>query len=113
MDYAQGRALDAIDLHIPAGATVAVVGHTGCGKSTLVGLLPRLMDPTEGTILLDGADLRRLDPADLRRHIGFVPQETFLFSATIGENIAFGVERATAAQIRRAAEIAGLAPDIE
>ena len=106
-------ALDSLSLHIAAGETVAVVGHTGSGKSTLVSLIPRLMDPNEGTVLVDGIDIRTLDPAALRRYIGFVPQETFLFSATISQNIAFGVEDPTAEQIRRAAEIAGLAPDIE
>jgi ATP-binding cassette subfamily B protein len=113
MDYGARRALDAIDLRIPAGATIAIVGHTGSGKSTLVSLVPRLMDPTAGSVRLDGIDLRQLDPAELRRHIGFVPQETFLFSATIAENIAFGVEEATEEQVRRAAELAGLASDIE
>jgi ATP-binding cassette subfamily B protein len=113
MDYGTALALGGVDLRIEAGSTVAVVGHTGSGKSTLVGLVPRLMDPTAGAVLLDGVDLRDLDPAELRRHIGFVPQETFLFSATIAENIAFGVESATEEQIRRAAEIAGLAGDIE
>ncbi len=108
-----GHALDSVNLRIPTGSTIAVVGHTGCGKSTLVSLVPRLMDPTGGAVTLDGIDLRELDPADLRRHIGFVPQETFLFSATIAENIAFGVDRASDEQIRRAAEIAGLAGDIE
>jgi ATP-binding cassette, subfamily B, multidrug efflux pump len=112
VDYSSGRALDAVDLRIPAGATVAVVGHTGSGKSTLVNLVPRLMDPTGGSVHLDGVDLRQLDPEELRRHIGFVPQETFLFSATLAENIAFGVDNATDEQIRRAAEIAGLAEDI-
>ena len=113
VDYGSGPALNAIDLRIPAGTTLAVVGHTGSGKSTLVNLLPRLFDPTRGAVLLDGIDLRRADPAELRRHIGFVPQETFLFSATIAGNIAFGVERRHAEQIRRAAEMAGLAGDIE
>src|ERR1019366_1416685 len=111
--YPSGRALDNASLTIEAGATVAVVGHTGSGKSTLAGLVPRLMDPTEGRVLLDGIDLRDLSPAELRRHIGFVPQETFLFSATIAGNIAFGVESATEEDIRRAAELAGLAADIE
>ena len=106
-------ALAGVDLRIPAGATVAVVGHTGSGKSTLASLVPRLLDPTEGVVAIDGVNLRDADPAELRRLIGFVPQETFLFSATIGENIAFGVEEATAEQIRRAAEMAGLAGDIE
>jgi len=113
VDYGAGRVLDSVTLRIPGGETIAVVGHTGSGKSTLVSLVPRLMDPTSGAVLVDGIDLRELDPAELRRHIGFVPQETFLFSATIAENIAFGVERATEEQIRRAAEIAGLSIDIE
>jgi len=113
VDYGSGPALNAIDLRIPAGTTLAVVGHTGSGKSTLVNLLPRLFDPTSGAVLLDGIDLRKLDPSELRRHIGFVPQETFLFSATLAANIAFGVEEATPQQIRRAAEMAGLAGDIE
>jgi ATP-binding cassette subfamily B multidrug efflux pump len=111
--YATGVALAGIDLEIPEGETVAVVGHTGCGKSTLVRLIPRLLDPTEGMVELGGVDLRELSPAALRRQIGYVPQETFLFSATLAENIAFGVEGASEEQIRRAAELAGLAPDIE
>ena len=113
VDYPSGRALDGVELEIPAGSTVAIVGHTGCGKSTLAALIPRLMDPTEGAVYLDGTDLRELDPAQLRRNIGFVPQETFLFSATVGENIAFGVDDATEEQIREAAELAGLSADIE
>ncbi len=113
MDYGSGPAIEGVSLHIQAGETVAVVGRTGSGKSTLASLIPRLFDPSSGAVLLDGADLRGLDPGQLRRHIGFVPQETFLFSATVAENIAFGVEEATEEQIRRAAEIAGLAGDIE
>ena len=113
VEYSTGRALDGISLLIPAGSTVAIVGHTGSGKSTLVHLLPRLLDPTSGSVLLDGIDLRELSPAELRRQIGFVPQETFLFSATLAENIAFGEESATEEQIRSAAELAGLASDLE
>src|SRR5689334_19294774 len=112
VNYDGATALDSVSLRIPAGSTVAIVGHTGSGKSTLVNLIPRLMDPTAGELLLDGKELRRLDPAQLRRSIGFVPQETFLFSASIADNIAFGVESATPEQIARAAEIAGLADDI-
>jgi ATP-binding cassette subfamily B protein len=111
--YPSGAAVDGVDLFVPAGATIAVVGHTGSGKSTLVSLVPRLMDPTTGTVHLDGIDLRNLDPAELRRNIGFVPQETFLFSATIAENIAFGVNQVTDEEIRCAADLAGLASDIE
>jgi ATP-binding cassette subfamily B multidrug efflux pump len=110
--YPAGYALKDITLHIPAGATVAIVGHTGSGKSTLVNLIPRLIDPTRGAVSLDGVDLRDLDPEWLRRQIGFVPQETFLFSATLAENIAWGVDNASDQQIARAAELAGLAPDI-
>ncbi len=111
--YPTGPALSGLSLRIPAGAAIAVVGATGCGKSTLVSLIPRLLDPTTGSVLLDGVDLRQLSPQALRRQIGFVPQETFLFSASIAQNIAFGAERATPEQIRRAAELAGLASDIE
>ena len=113
VDYGSGCVLAGVNLSIPEGSTIAVVGHTGSGKSTLVSLVPRLMDPTNGAVLLDGMDVRTLDPAELRRHIGFVPQETFLFSATIADNIAFGVKDAAIDQIRRAAELAGLAADID
>ncbi len=111
--HGERQALTEIDLRIPAGATVAVVGRTGSGKSTLASLVPRLIDPAAGAVFVDGIDLREADPAELRRLIGFVPQETFLFSATVGENIAFGVEDAKPEDIRRAAEMAGLAGDIE
>lgn len=111
--YPSGQALDGVSLRVRAGARIAIVGHTGSGKSTLVQLIPRLMDPNQGVVLVDGINVKDLDPHDLRGAIGFVPQETFLFSATIGENIAFGVPKATKEQIRRAAEIAGLGPDLE
>jgi ATP-binding cassette subfamily B multidrug efflux pump len=113
VNYGNRAALEAVDLWIAAGTSVAVVGHTGSGKSTLAHLIPRLVDASAGTVKLDGIDLRELDPEELRRVIGYVPQETFLFSATLGENIAFGVKDATEEQIGRAAEIAGLGPDIE
>jgi ATP-binding cassette subfamily B protein len=112
VEFGSRRALDGVTLHIPAGATVAVVGHTGSGKSTLVSLVPRLIDTTTGSVLFDGHDVREYAPEDLRRAIGFVPQETFLFSDTLAGNIAFGVEDATDEEIARAAEIAGLAGDI-
>jgi ATP-binding cassette subfamily B protein len=113
VEYPTGKVLDRIELHIPAGATVAIVGHTGSGKTTLVQLIPRIMDPTEGSVLVDGIDVRDYSPAALRRQIGFVPQETVLFSASLAENIAFGVDGAAPAEIRWAAELAGLGPDIE
>lgn len=109
----RGRtALSGIDLLIREGETVALVGHTGSGKTTLVNLIPRFFDPTEGRVELGGVDLRRFDPEQLRRLIGFVPQESFLFSATLAENIAWGVPNATREQIEWAAEAAGLAPDL-
>jgi ATP-binding cassette, subfamily B, multidrug efflux pump len=110
--YPAGVALDGVNLRIPGGSTVAIVGHTGSGKSTLLNLIPRMLDPTSGRVTLDGIDLLELSPAELRQQIGFVPQETFLFSATIAGNIAFGAPSATEAEIQRAAGIAGLAPDI-
>jgi len=104
--------LRGISLCIRAGTTIAVVGHTGSGKSTLLQLIPRMLDPTAGSVHLAGIDLRRYDLADLRRRIGFVPQETFLFGGTWAENIAFGVKAATEDEIRRAAELAGLADEV-
>lgn len=104
--------LKGISLLIRPGSTVAIVGHTGSGKSTLVELVPRLLDPTSGSVHLDGADLRELPVGPLRQQIGFVPQETFLFSATLAENIAFGVKQATEEQVRRVAELAGLDDDV-
>jgi ATP-binding cassette subfamily B multidrug efflux pump len=111
--YGDRPALENVTMRIPAGMTVAIVGHTGSGKSTLAHLVPRLLDPSVGAVMLDGIDVREFSPEDLRRQIGYVPQETFLFSATLGENIAFGVKDASEAEIRRAAEIAGLGPDLE
>jgi ATP-binding cassette subfamily B protein len=110
--FPTGAALDGIDLRIEAGATIAIVGHTGSGKSTLAHLVPRVMDPTAGAVLIDGTDVRHFAPEDLRRHIGYVPQETFLFSASMADNIAFGVRDASEQDICRAAELAGLAPDV-
>jgi ATP-binding cassette, subfamily B, multidrug efflux pump len=102
-----------VNLKIPAGSSLAIVGPTGSGKSTLVSLIPRLADAAPGSLLIDGRPIREYSLETLRRAIGFVPQETFLFSATIRENIAFGVEDATDEQIRRAAEIASIASDVE
>lgn len=79
------------------GETIAVVGPTGSGKSTLVSLIPRLYDPSQGTILLDGVPLTELDPAELRSAIGMVPQEPFLFSETLAENIGLGIDAGGAA----------------
>ncbi|HEX8335093.1 MAG TPA: ABC transporter ATP-binding protein [Pyrinomonadaceae bacterium] len=101
-----------IDLTIEAGQTVAFVGRTGSGKSTLMNLLPRAVEPPPGTVFVDGVDVRDYPLAQLRAAFGYVPQETFLFSDTLAENVAFGVERASRAEVEWAAEIAGLADDV-
>jgi ABC-type multidrug transport system fused ATPase/permease subunit len=100
-------ALDGIDLVVAPGQTVALVGATGAGKSTLAKLVARFYDPTGGRILVDGHDLRDVRAASLRRQMGIVPQEAFLFSGTVGENIAFGRPDATAAEVRAAAAAVG------
>jgi ATP-binding cassette subfamily B multidrug efflux pump len=112
MNWDGREALSKISLLIPAGSTIAVVGRTGSGKSTLVHLIPRLWDPVAGEVRIGGIDLRALDLEDLRRHIGFVPQETYLFSATLAENIAFGAPDAPRDAILRAASMAGLDADL-
>lgn len=111
--FGNREAVSGVDLTITSGETVAVVGHTGSGKTSLVNLVPRLFDPSDGSVEIDGLDIRHFDPEDLRRATGFVPQETFLFSATLAENIAWGAPDATPEQIRWAADVAGLSSDIE
>jgi ATP-binding cassette subfamily B protein len=90
--YHEKAVLNNINLTIEQGKTVAFVGKTGSGKSTLVSLIPRLLDASEGSILIDGVPIRRFPLEQLRKSIGFVPQETFLFSHTLAKNIAFGIE---------------------
>jgi ABC-type multidrug transport system fused ATPase/permease subunit len=100
-------ALDSVDLLVPPGQTVALVGATGAGKSTLAKLVARFYDPTDGRVLVDGHDLRDVRAASLRRQMGIVPQEAFLFSGTVGGNIAFGRPDATVDEIRAAAAAVG------
>lgn len=105
--YEAGRpVLRDIDLDVPPGKCVAILGATGAGKSTLMSLVPRFYDPTVGRVTIDGLDVRTLDVQDLRRNIGLVFQESFLFSNTVAANIAFGEPNATRGQIERAARIA-------
>ena len=96
-----------IDLRIPPGQTVALVGETGAGKSTVAKLVARFYDPTEGRVLVDGRDLRSVSARSLRSQMGVVPQEGFLFSGTIRENIAFGCPDATDEEIAAAAHAVG------
>lgn len=107
------RVLHDINLRIPAGSSLAIVGPTGSGKTTMVNLIPRIYDAPSGTVLVDGRSVRRYSLETLRRNIGFVPQETFLFSETVRENIAFGKENSTDQEVRAAAQAASIAADIE
>jgi ATP-binding cassette, subfamily B, multidrug efflux pump len=110
--YGAEPVLTGVDFQVAAGQTVALVGRTGSGKSTVLALIPRLIDPPEGTLFVDGIDVRRLPLARLRSAIGMVPQETFLFSATIRDNIAFGRPEATDEEVREAARLASLESDL-
>jgi ATP-binding cassette subfamily B protein len=102
-----------LTLTVPAGSSLAIVGPTGSGKTTLVSLIPRIYDAEPGSVLIDGRPIREYSLASLRKSIGFVPQETFLFSERIRENIALGVDSATDEEIHNAADAANIATDIE
>jgi ATP-binding cassette subfamily B protein len=118
---AESPALSDVSFRVPAGRTVAVVGATGAGKSTLLATIPRLLDPPPGTVLVDGVPVERMRLADLRAAIGFVPQDTFLFSDTVGANVAMGLAPGEPppdrpgddARVVRAAERARILPEIE
>jgi len=105
-DVSSEPVLKNLNLEIEAGSILAVVGRTGSGKSTLINLFTRTYDPPEGTILIDGIDIRRIPLATLRKNLGYIPQETFLFSDTISENISLGVDDPNETLIGEAAEIA-------
>jgi ATP-binding cassette subfamily B protein len=111
--YEGKQVLHDLNLRIPAGSSLAIVGPTGSGKTTLVSLVPRIYDAEPGSVLIDGRPIHEYSLASLRKNIGFVPQETFLFSERIRENIAFGMDSATDAEIRNAADAANIAADIE
>jgi len=106
-------ALRNVTLHVPAGTMLGIIGRTGSGKSTICNLLVRVYDATSGRIALDGRDVTSLTLAGLRGAVGYVPQDTFLFSDTIRENIRFGAPDATDEQVRKAAHVAGIADEIE
>jgi ATP-binding cassette subfamily B protein len=115
------RILDRVSVDVPAGSSLAIVGPTGSGKTTLVDALPRLWEVPAGTVFVDGVDAHRISLAALRSAIGYAPQEAFLFSATVAENVAYGMLRATdqtlsteerAARVASAVAAAGLTPDI-
>jgi ATP-binding cassette, subfamily B, multidrug efflux pump len=102
-----------IELDVPAGKTIGVIGFTGSGKTTLVSLIPRLYDIGEGELLIDGYPIKQIPIATLRSHIGYVPQETFLFSESIRENISFGQDGAEDHLVERVSDIAHLSGDVE
>ena len=104
---AAGDALRGVDLTIPPGQTIAVVGETGAGKSTVLKLLARFYDPQEGSVTIDGTDLRDLSLGEFRAHLGYVPQEAFLFSASVRDNIAYGRPGASDAEVEAAARAVG------
>ena len=106
LTYGGEPALVGVSLEVDAGRTVALVGPTGSGKTSLVALLARLYDPTEGTVAIDGADLREVDVASVRRGVAFVADESFLFSASVAENIAYARPEATREEVERAARLA-------
>nr|WP_160291751.1 ABC transporter ATP-binding protein [Acidithrix ferrooxidans] len=106
-DGSDRNVIEAISMHIKGGDTVALVGETGAGKSTIVKLIARLYDPTDGRILIDGQPLKDLDLDDFRSHLGYVPQEAFLFSGTIASNISFARPQASFEEIKEAATAVG------
>lgn len=107
-DYVPGRpVLPDLTLHLPAGQTVALVGTTGAGKTTIAKLIARFYDPVSGVVSLDGVDLRDIEQAELRRHVVMVTQENFMFEGTVADNIRFGRPSATDAEVRAAAEAVG------
>nr|WP_279342568.1 ABC transporter ATP-binding protein [Geotalea sp. SG265] len=111
--YGSSPILSQISLTITKGMRLGIVGPIGSGKSSLVRLIPRLYPVADGHIFLDGVDINRISLGTLRHAIGFVPQESFLFSRTIGDNIAYGMAGATGEDIRNSARMSGIAPDIE
>jgi ABC-type multidrug transport system fused ATPase/permease subunit len=110
---ASGPVLRDVSLRVPAGETIALVGPTGSGKTTLAALIPRLYDPVEGSVLIDGADVRTVDPLSLRHQVALVSDDAFLFSAPLRENIAYARPDASDGEIERAAALAGLDEVIE
>jgi ATP-binding cassette subfamily B protein len=112
LSYGDRESLHDINIHVPAGSSLAIVGPTGAGKSSLVNLLARVYDVTQGAVLIDGHDVREIPLVELRRSLGYVPQENFLFSLSIRENVGFGAPDLTEEQMLDALEISQLGADV-
>ncbi len=113
LSYEERPVLQNVSFHIPTGQTLAIVGATGAGKTSIVNLLTRVVEASSGTVRIDGVDVRELPLAVLRRNIGYVPQDTFLFSVPLRENVAFGVDDAAPVAVARAVETARLSKDVD
>ena len=111
--YDKRKVLDDVSFHAPAGTTLAIVGATGAGKTSIVNLITRVYEAQEGQVMVDGKDVRRIPLDVLRRNIGYVPQDTFLFSTSLAENVAFGVEKPDPVMVGRAVETARLSNDLD
>lgn len=113
LSYDKHKVLDDVSFHAPAGSTLAIVGATGAGKTSIVNLITRVHEAQSGQVLIDGVDVRQIPLALLRRNIGYVPQDTFLFSTSLDENVAFGVDEPEPAMVARSVEVARLSQDLD
>ncbi len=113
LSYDKQKILDDVSFHAPAGSTLAIVGATGAGKTSIVSLIARVHEPQVGEVLVDGTNVQQIPLAVLRRNIGYVPQDTFLFSSSLDENVAFGVDEPEPVRVARSVEVARLSQDLD
>jgi ATP-binding cassette, subfamily B, multidrug efflux pump len=113
LQYGDTRVLDGVSFHAPAGSTLAIVGATGAGKTSIVNLIARVHEAQGGQVLIDSVDVRHIPLETLRKHIGYVPQDTFLFSTSLSENVSFGVDDPEPAKVDQAVEVSRLSQDLD